>query len=202
MKKQRWVEEKFYLPDRLGWRRNVLRTLKKFMLLSWWCPLGPEKDTCRQDETVYRNGSIDTSLDPSLFSLDRTIPNFVFKSQCKLQYTLDNVQAGLIYVSCSHLQVNIGEWLRRSANMLDKYRSRDALLQNHTYTNVWLSLLFRIPVQTIPCQSFCPSVVTEKFAHRFLFLTVQREEFGSSPHNQPTNILPASVLYSLTRSHW
>ncbi len=33
-----------YWPNLLGWCKNVLKTLKTFMLLSWWCPLGQDKE--------------------------------------------------------------------------------------------------------------------------------------------------------------
>ncbi len=110
------------------------------------CPcLGPEKDTCRQDSLSkwidwYQSRPISVFIRQynTKFSIQKPMQAETY------QYTLDNVQAGLIYVSCSHLQVNIVEWLRRSANMLDKYRSREALLQNHSYTNVRLILLFKI----------------------------------------------------------
>jgi hypothetical protein len=48
--------------------------------------LGPEKDTCRQ--TVYRYGSIDTSLDPPLFSLSSTVP---LKQTCYINTNVEKV---------------------------------------------------------------------------------------------------------------
>ena len=35
--------EKYYKPNRLGWRQKVLQPPSMFMLLSWWCPLGHGK---------------------------------------------------------------------------------------------------------------------------------------------------------------
>jgi len=32
-----------YWPNRLGWRQKVIKPLKTFMKLSWWCPLGQGK---------------------------------------------------------------------------------------------------------------------------------------------------------------
>ncbi len=32
-----------YWPNRLRWRQKVLQPPSKFMLLSWWCPLGHDK---------------------------------------------------------------------------------------------------------------------------------------------------------------
>jgi len=176
------------------------------MLLSWWCPLGPEKDTCRQ-----RQDSLSKWID---WYQSRPISVFIRQDNTKFciqkpmqaetyQYTLDNVQAGLIYVSCSHSQVNIGEWLRRSANMLDKYRSRDALLQKPFLRMSDWSYCSEYAGTNYSMSKLLPAGCNWKFFFTdSFFLTVQGEESGSSTPNQPTNILPASVLYSLTRSHW
>ncbi len=44
-----------YRPNRLGWRQKVLKPLKKFMLLSWWCPLGQDKGNLLAREYIIMN---------------------------------------------------------------------------------------------------------------------------------------------------
>jgi hypothetical protein len=63
------------LGRRLGQCQNVPRTLKTFMLLSWKCPFHWSRKRTLADNTLFQNGSIDTSFDPTLFTLDSTFNN-------------------------------------------------------------------------------------------------------------------------------
>jgi hypothetical protein len=44
-----------YWPNRLGWRQKVLKPLKMFMLLSWWCPLGQGKGQLPAREYIIKD---------------------------------------------------------------------------------------------------------------------------------------------------
>jgi hypothetical protein len=64
---------------RAGWRDGVR--------------LGPGKDTCGQDGSKWQNGSIETSFEPTLFSLDSSFKcgNAVLSA---LQHQIKGVQSG------------------------------------------------------------------------------------------------------------